>query len=45
MSNELTVISNANLPDTIDDLLKFILVGREKLITVRAEIRAIDNLW
>jgi len=44
MSNELTTIQNANLPDTIDDLAKFILVGREKLNSVKAEIRAIDRL-
>lgn len=44
MSNELTVIQNTNLPDTIDDLSKFILVGREKLVAVKAEIRAIDKL-
>jgi len=44
MNNELTVIQNTNLPDTIEDLAKFILVGREKLISVRAEIRAITKL-
>ena len=44
MSNELTVIQNTNLPDTIKDLSKFILVGREKLIAVKAEIRAITKL-
>ena len=33
-----------NLPDTIEDLSKFVLVGREKLISVRAEIRAIDKI-
>ena len=33
-----------NLPDTIEDLTKFALVGREKLEAVRAEIRAIDKL-
>jgi len=43
MSNELTV-QNTNLPDTVEDLSKFILVGREKLTAVRAEIRAIDKL-
>ena len=30
------------LPDTLDDLSKFVLVGREKLNAVRAEIRAIQ---
>ena len=44
MSNELAIIQNTNLPDTIGDLSKFILVGREKLTAVRAEIRAIDKL-
>jgi hypothetical protein len=43
MSNELTV-PNMNLPDTISDLSKFILVGREKLTAVKAEIRAINKL-
>ncbi|MDD3157474.1 hypothetical protein [Anaeromusa sp.] len=33
-----------NLPATIEDLAKFILVGREKLVSVRAEIRAINKL-
>ena len=44
MSNELTIIQNKNLPDTISDLSKFILIGREKLNAVRAEIRAIEIL-
>lgn len=35
---------NANLPDNIEDLSKFVLIGREKLASVRAEIRAIDKL-
>lgn len=33
-----------NLPTTIEDLSKFVLVGREKICSVRAEIRAIDKL-
>jgi len=42
MSN---LIKNSfNLPDTIENISKFILVGREKLTSVRAEIRAINNL-
>ena len=41
--NEL-VIHKSNLPDTINDLSRFVLVGREKLNSVRAEIRAIDKL-
>lgn len=32
------------LPDAIEDLSKFVLVGREKLNSVRAEIRAIDKV-
>ena len=38
------VIQNSNLPDKIEDLAKFVLVGREKLTVVRANIRAIDKL-
>lgn len=38
------IMSMANLPNTIEDLSKFVLVGREKLTAVRAEIRAIDKL-
>jgi hypothetical protein len=41
--SDLTV-KQSNLPDKIEDLSKFILVGREKLVSVRAEIRAIDKL-
>ena len=32
------------LPDTLTDLSKFVLVGREKLNAVRAEIRAIEKV-
>lgn len=42
--NELTVKEFANLPARIEDLKKFVLFGREKLKSVRAEIRAIDQL-
>lgn len=38
------VIQNQNLPNKIEDLAKFVLVGREKLVSVRAEIRAINKL-
>ena len=38
------IIQNQNLPDKIEDLAKFVLVGREKLVSVRAEIRAINKL-
>lgn len=41
---ELTVSGESRLPTTIDDLAKFVLVGREKLVAVRAEIRAIDKV-
>lgn len=38
------VVQQSNLPDTIEDLSKFVLVGREKLTAVRAEIRAINKV-
>ena len=38
------VVQQNNLPDTLEDLSKFVLVGREKLTAVRAEIRAIDKV-
>jgi N6-adenosine-specific RNA methylase IME4 len=41
--NEITIAQN-NLPTTVDDLAKFALIGREKLVAVRAEIRAIDKV-
>lgn len=41
--NEITV-SNTQLPANIEDLSKFVLIGREKLVAVRAEIRAIDKV-
>ena len=41
--NELA-IPNKQLPDTLPDLAAFVLVGREKLTAVRAEIRAIDRV-
>ena len=41
--NSLTV-SSYQLPDTIEDLSRFVLIGREKLVAVRAEIRAIDRV-
>ena len=40
---DLAVFQN-NLPASIDDLSRFVLVGREKLVAVRAEIRAIDKV-
>lgn len=41
--NSIAVSSN-NLPGTLEDLSKFVLVGREKLVAVRAAIRAIDKV-
>lgn len=38
------ILSEKNLPANIGDLAKFALVGREKLVAVRAEIRAIDKV-
>ena len=38
------VTNTANLPANIEDLSKFVLVGREKLTAVRAEIRAIKKV-
>jgi len=40
---ELTVYQS-NLPANIEDLARFALIGREKMVAVRAEIRAIDKL-
>lgn len=41
--NEIEIYSE-NLPDNIQDISKFVLIGREKLASVRAEIRAINKL-
>jgi len=38
------VLQDRQLPDNIPDLAKFALVGREKLVAVRAEIRAIEKV-
>lgn len=38
------ITTSFQLPANIEDLTKFVLVGREKLTSVRAEIRAIDKL-
>ena len=35
---------NRSLPTTLNDLSKFVLIGREKLNSVRAEIRAIQKI-
>jgi N6-adenosine-specific RNA methylase IME4 len=41
---ELINYDKPNLPVALDDLAKFVLVGREKLTMVRAGIRAMDKL-
>lgn len=41
--NDITITSR-NLPTNINDLAKFALIGREKLVAVRAEIRAIEKV-
>lgn len=42
---DMDIITQANnLPTKIEDLTRFVLVGREKMVSVRAEIRAIDKL-
>ena len=41
--NEITV-QTQQLPDNLPDLAEFVLIGREKLTAVRAEIRAIDKV-
>jgi len=38
------ITQTSNLPDNIEDLSRFVLVGREKLNSVKAEIRAIEKL-
>ncbi len=38
------VVQQSKLPNTLEDLSNFVLVGREKLTAVRAEIRAINKL-
>lgn len=35
---------NEHLPANLEDLSRFVLIGREKLVAVRAEIRAIDKV-
>ena len=42
--SELIVSRENKLPATIEDLSKFVLVGRGKLVAVRAEIRAIEKV-
>ena len=42
--NEAVILNQNNLPAKLEDLTKFVLIGREKLVAVRAEIRAIDKV-
>ena len=42
--NEIAVSAQNNLPASFEDLTKFVLIGREKLVAVRAEIRAIKKV-
>ncbi len=42
--NGISALQGHNLPVEVNDLARFILVGREKLQSVRAEIRAIEKL-
>jgi N6-adenosine-specific RNA methylase IME4 len=37
-------ITNGALPATIDDLARFVLIGRDRMAAVRAEMRAINKL-
>ena len=41
---DMIITSEHNLPTNIEDLSRFALIGREKLVAVRAEIRAIDKV-
>lgn len=38
------IVNKQNLPSTPEDLSRFVLIGREKLTAVKAEIRAIDKV-
>jgi len=42
--NEIITTSQMNLPETLPDLSRFVLIGRDKLKAVRAEIHAIDKV-
>ncbi len=42
--SDIAVKAESSLPSTLEDLSKFVLIGREKLVAVRAEIRAIDKV-
>lgn len=42
--SDLAVRPDYELPANIEDLSRFVLIGREKLVAVRAEIRAIEKV-
>ena len=42
--NEIIESGHHQLPENIPDLAKFVLIGRDKLKAVRAEIHAIDKV-
>lgn len=42
--NNSIVTSNQSLPTTVEDLSRFVLIGRDRLTAVRAAIRAIDKV-
>ena len=43
MADELQAVSN-QLPANVEDLSKYVFVGREKLVALQAELRAIDKV-
>ena len=43
MADELQVLSS-QLPDNLEDLSKYVMVGREKLVAMQAAIRAINRV-
>jgi len=44
MANNQLIKKPINLPSKLQDLTKFVLIGREKLVAVRAAMRVIDKL-
>lgn len=37
-------VLNSQLPTAVEDLAKYVMVGREKLVALQAELRAIDKM-
>jgi len=37
-------VLNSQLPTAVEDLAKYVMVGREKLVALQAELRAIDKV-